>query len=121
MKLTTKQLQRIIREELSNLSEIGVGGYEFDGTAEGGLPDRFDIVNDLIDAMSAAGKEWLAMATKGQTPEAAAKYQEAYDIIEDALIKSAQSPLAHEKQVPGAYDAMKESKSKKRKTRRKRR
>ena len=118
MKLTTKQLQRIIREELTNLSEkTYVGGGHID-TEEGELPDHIDIVNDLVDAMSAAGKEWLAMATKGQTPEAAAKYEQAYDILEDALITGAQSKGEYKwddsettKRIPGAYDAMRESKS----------
>ena len=68
--------------------------------------------------MTAAGKEWLEMATDGQTPEAAAKYEQAYDIMHDVLIKAAQSPSAHEDPSQsarkGVYNVMKESKKKNR-------
>jgi uncharacterized membrane protein len=117
MKITTKQLQRIIREELANLSEITVGDHDIDPGA-GELPDHIDIVNDLINAMTGAGKQWLQMATKGQAPAEAAKYEQIFSMLEDALIKAAQSPSAHEDPSQsarkGVYNVMKESKKKNR-------
>ena len=42
-------------------------------------------IEDLMHAMQEAGKKWLKMATKGQTPEAAAKYQHVLDVINDTM------------------------------------
>ena len=100
MKLTKEQLKKIIQEELNNMGEVKVGEYELD-PGQGDTPDRFDIVNDLRDAMLVAGKKWVKMASKGQTPEASEKFETIYDILENGLLKADQR----------AYDFMKENKT----------
>tara|TARA_X000001388_G_C2219939_1_gene118843 strand:+ start:392 stop:706 length:315 start_codon:yes stop_codon:yes gene_type:complete len=100
MKLTKEQLKKIIQEELNNMGEVKVGDYELD-PGQGDTPDRFDIVNDLRNAMLVAGKKWVKMASKGQTPEASEKFETIYDILENGLLKA----------DGRAYDFMKENKT----------
>jgi len=98
--ITKEDIQKMVQEELDNIGEVKVGDYELD-PGQGDMPDRFDIVNDLKNAMLAAGKKWVKMASKGQTPEAAEKFEIIYDMLENGLLKADQA----------AYDIMKEKKT----------
>ena len=107
MKLTKEALKKIIKEELDNIGEIEVGDAEIDPSA-GELPDHVDIVNDLINAMSAAGKKWLSMASRGQTPETIEKLEIIFNKMENYLLRAGYDRQAF--QSKGAYDVMKEDK-----------
>ena len=94
MKITKKQLHKLIQEEIATMSSETSIEEQKRAPVPGNAGVQ-DMIHDLVDAMMQTGQKWLTMASRGQTPETAEKLEQVLDLLEQGL-KSQLAPVGYD-------------------------